>query len=159
MAEGAELCYGLAEWKLPRVQWLREQLHYLAEFTPAQREEAQRPGGLVFTKMTLRQQQAYLAHSWANVGLDELAGWTLRVEYTLPGQFQWVLPGWRKYLPSRVREQTPMAALQAARRLDPDVPEAQIVPTQLDLAICYAPAGDNPPRARVARSGSNGMAP
>ena len=39
------------------------------------------------------------------------------------------------------------------------VTEAQIVPTRLDLTICYAPAGDDPPRARVARSDADGSVP
>jgi hypothetical protein len=157
MAEGAERCYGLAEWELPRVTWLREQLRYLAGFTPAQRQEMQSPAGLSFRKMTLPQQQQFVALSWFSRSLEELAGWTLRVQYILPGGFEWFQPGWRHNLPPRVRETTRMAALQAARRIDPDLTEAQIVPTRLDLFVCYAPAGDDPPRARMVRSGSNGF--
>jgi RNA polymerase sigma-70 factor (ECF subfamily) len=159
MAEGAELCYGLAEWKLPRDSGLREQLHYLAEFTPDQRREMQTRNGLAFTRMTVKQQQQFVTLSWATVSLEEFAGWTLRVQYTLPGEFEWVQPGWRKHVPSRVRERTPLAALQAARRLEPEVNESQIVPTRRDLAICYAPAGDNPPQARVVHCGYNRFDP
>jgi hypothetical protein len=157
MAEGAERCDGLAEWELPRVKHLREQLRYLAGFTPAQRQEMQSPAGLAFRKMTLPQQQQFVALSWFNRSLEEFAGWTLRVQYILPGGFEWFQPGWRHNLPPRVRETTRMAALQGARRIDPNLTEAQIVPTRLDLFVCYAPAGDDPPRARMVRSGSNGF--
>jgi hypothetical protein len=51
-----------------------------------------------------------------------------------------------------VRERTQIAALQAARRIDPIVTEAQIVPTQLDLLFCYSHAGENPPWAQVMRA-------
>jgi hypothetical protein len=36
-----------------------------------------------------------------------------------------------------VRERTPEATLQAARRIDPSVESAQIAPTELALAVIY----------------------
>ena len=73
------------------------------------------------------------------------AGWAdaavLRVGYTLPGRYEWRETGWRKYIPSPVQEATQEAALQATRRLKPDVPAVEIVPTRLDLAVMYAPGG------------------
>jgi hypothetical protein len=160
MAEGARAIFGLAEWVLARNRNLRPHLRYLAQFSPAQRQEARSPAGLAFKRMTLQQQQGYLERvPGRKVELAEVAGYILRVDYTLPGEFQWLLPGWRRYLPSRVRERTQIAALQAAHRIDPNVPDEQIVPTRLDLIFLYAPAGENPPRAGVARSDSSGSAP
>ena len=57
----------------------------------------------------------------------------LRVAYTLPGGFQWKQPGSHWYFPSAVRESTRVAALQAARRIDPQATEEQIEPTRLDV--------------------------
>ena len=57
-AEGARLCFGLAEWDLAR--WRRFQrphLRFLAELTPEQRLEALSATGLLFTRMSLAQQQ------------------------------------------------------------------------------------------------------
>jgi hypothetical protein len=106
-----------------------------------------------------------------------LAGTALRVDYTQPGWFEWQ-PDWSlrwavrsasgregKWLSvPAVRERTREAALEALRRLDPQIraavratvqgwvergalplttalpsEEAQIVPTRLDLATIYIP--------------------
>jgi hypothetical protein len=158
MAEGARLCFGLEEWDLSRNRHLRPHLRYLASFTPAQRQQAQSPAGLPFAQMTLAQQQGFLTHvgGHPDYGLEELGKRILQVEYTQPGQFHWVLPGWRSYLRSRVRERTQAAALQAARRIDPSVPESQIVPTRLDVTILYAPADETAGGFKAARSDTSG---
>lgn len=116
-------------------------------FSPAQRQAALSPAGLAFTQMTLAQQQQFIAHvdSQGTVlqSLQELAEATLQVDYTLPGWFQWhaptdlLGPGWPPLRPAPVRERTREAALQAARRLDPGATDAQVVPTEADLAFIY----------------------
>ena len=100
MAEGARECYGLTEWNMARHGGLRPHLRFLAGFIPAQRQEAMSATGLLFTKMSLAQQQRYLALGLtgnALHSLDELSGATLRVEYTQPGGYQWGEPGWSGY--------------------------------------------------------------
>jgi hypothetical protein len=141
MAEGARACFGLTEWDLPRLGHVRPHLRFLAEFTPAQRQQAQALAGLPFTQMTLAQQQGYFARAFlhrSDTHLEDLARATLHVDYTLPGWFRWS-PSRREDRPWPVRERTPEAALQAARRLDPQVTEAQIVPSALDVTILYMP--------------------
>jgi hypothetical protein len=143
MAEGARACFGLNEWVLPRWKRIREQLRYLAEFTPDQRRQVQTPAGLLFSRMTLAQQRGYLArafHEGQNAHLDDLAEATLYVDYSLPGWFRWSPPPRvRAYRPSPVRERTQAAALQAALRIDPHVEEAHIVPTRLDMVFLFIP--------------------
>jgi Putative zinc-finger len=151
MAEGARDCYGLVEWDLARNRTLRPHLRYLTGFTSAQRQEAMSDAGLPFTKMSLAQQQGFLAYALIPQqpglsSLDELTGATLRVEYTQPGWFQsgdplgssyvggsnylqWVVPiepgpQGRRVLRPRVRERTREAALQTVRRIDPQIREA-----------------------------------
>jgi hypothetical protein len=144
MAEGARLCYGLVEWDLARSRVQRPHLHYLASFTPAQREEATRASGLPFTKMTLAQQQKFISYALGNLdgllqSLDELAGATLRVDYTVPGWYEWRVgrpdalqwvvplepgPEGRRALRGPVRERTREATLEAVRRFDPKLREA-----------------------------------
>jgi hypothetical protein len=73
--------------------------------------------------------------------LEELEGATLRVDYMVPGGFQWKVPGppwlqWtvlltpeptgRRVLLPPIRARTREAALAAARRLDPRLREAII---------------------------------
>jgi hypothetical protein len=100
--------------------------------------------GLPFTKMSLAQQQAFLTRALQGddkplQSLDELAGATLRVDYTLPGWYQWIKVGelravrWavavgqgKRVLMPPVRERTPEAALRTARQLFPPVTEAMI---------------------------------
>jgi hypothetical protein len=145
MAEGARDCWGLVEWELARGRKQRPHLRYLAQLTPAQRQEALGPTGLAFTRMSLAQQQQFISlmigsRTDAFQSLEELAGAALRVAYTQPGGFEWPGLGPAPVLafrPSPVRERTREAALAAARRLDPQVEPAQIVPTELALTILY----------------------
>src|SRR3989442_2181311 len=94
------------------------------------------PTGLSFTRMSLAQQQRYIALALEFdeeplQSLDELDGGVLRVDYVPPGWFEWAVPGpnWFRFAvpvePGRegrramapvVREQTRKAALAAARR-------------------------------------------
>jgi Putative zinc-finger len=144
MAEGARECWGLAEWDLVRKDCLRPHLRYLANFTPEQRQEALSSTGLAFPKMSLAQQQQFIANALYVHGeplrsLDELAGAVLRVDYTKPGWFEWraaalgpfrwmlpVEPGpqGRRVLRAPIRERTREAAWQAAGRAQSQVREA-----------------------------------
>jgi hypothetical protein len=134
MAEGARAIFGLAEWDVARSILQRPHLRYLATFTPAQRQEAVSPAGLLFTRMSLAQQQKFIASSlpgdWEGLqSLDELAGATLRVDYSLPGWYEWRPGSWFRWaMPTAdgkrvprppLRERTREAALQAARRYFP----------------------------------------
>jgi hypothetical protein len=162
MAEGARLCFGLAEWDVTRNLKLRSHLRFLAGFTPAQRQEAMSGTGLAFERMPLAQQQRFIALALPSdappfQSLDELAGATLRVDYTVPGGFEWRPdPAWLRWLkpvvPGRegtravrppVWERTRAAALQTARRLDPQIDAAQIVPTTLRCTFVYIPGLSN----------------
>jgi hypothetical protein len=144
MAEGAKECWGLVEWDLPRGN-LRESMRFLARCTPEQRQEAMSDRGLLFTRMSLAQQQRFIAlaidpEDTPIEAAEELADATLRVEYTQPGWFtwrvpglesfpgrdwlQWVIPlepgfGGRRVVRPQVRERTREAAIDAARRLAP----------------------------------------
>jgi hypothetical protein len=143
MAEGARLCQGLAEWDLGKNRSLRSHLRYLAGFTPAQRQEALSDEGLLFTRMPLGQQQQFIAMCLQEElplqSLDELAGATLRVDYSLPGEFEWQSPGpwWLQWVvplaPGRggarllrpcVRERTRPAALAKLRQIDAKIRKA-----------------------------------
>ena len=144
MAECATDCWGLKEWFLVRNGELRPHVRFLAEFTPAQRQEMLSAAGLPFTKMTLAQQQGFLTFALQGDetplrSLEELAGATLRVDYTMPGWYQWIKVGelravrWavavdqgRRVLMPPVRERTPEAALRTARKLFPPVTEAML---------------------------------
>jgi hypothetical protein len=153
MAEGARLCRGLAEWDLARRRTLRPHVRYLAQLSPAQRQAAQSVKGLPFTQLTLPQQQQFIALALGRgtdrvQSLEGLAGATLRVDYSLPGGFQWRRPAepsrspWQMLEPPPVRERTREAALLAARRINAQARDAQIAPTDLALSIIYAPAPD-----------------
>jgi hypothetical protein len=215
MAEGARDCFGLVEWDLARNRWLRPHLRYLAGFTPAQRQEAMRATGLAFTKMSLAQQQQFIAFAFPpdeepiqaavrGAGFDsprlleELKQGVLRVEYTQPGWFQWGNPAlsgqwfrWvvavepgprgRRVLRPPVRERTREAALQAVRRLDPQLREAavhqlslpgqtggaerpipleeQIFPSELGLTIVYIPGPSNGLLMRILNHGGPSWQP
>jgi hypothetical protein len=145
MGEGARDIWGLQEWTLPRHPGLRASLRFLAGFTPAQRLEAQSAAGLPFLKMPLAQQQRFLSLGLNSddeplESLDELAGATLRVDYSQPGWFQWgdsrhpgagvftrwvvpLEPGQRGRRMPRppVRARTKAAVLEAVRQLDPQL--------------------------------------
>jgi hypothetical protein len=137
MAEGARELWGLEEWDLARTSLARPHLRYVASLTPEQRREAMSAEALPFTKMTLSQQQRFIAlgvGGGALQSLEELTGAAFRVEYTQPGWFQWGAPGWsgystrwviplepdprgRRALRPPVRERTREAALEAVRRV------------------------------------------
>jgi hypothetical protein len=153
--------------------------------------------GLLFARMPLAQQQQFLAFAlqYSNEplrSLDELAGSTLRIEYTLPGRFQWGDPttwGYTRWVVPlepgpqgkrvprlAVQERTREAAIQALRRIDPQIREtllqwarrddprvdaappddaAQIFPTRLNLTFVYIPGDTNARGIHVIDSGSN----
>ena len=182
MAEGIRECWGLPEWDLARSEFVLANLRFLARLTPEQRQEAQSVHGLLFTRMSLAQQQAFFTRQLPGQpelhSLEELAGTALRVDYTQPDWFEWQpeMPSLRWAVRSApglkgrwltvpvVRERTREAALQALRRIDPQLreavdatlqamvdrgylssmtalppEEAQIVPTQLNLTTIYIP--------------------
>jgi hypothetical protein len=144
MAEGAREYWGLAEWDLVRTAgsvFMRQHLRALAAFTPPQRQEMLTPAGLPFVRMSLPQQQQFLASALEYDGtplqtLDDLAGATLRVSYTQPGWYEWRPPGpfWLRYVVALergkrvplppVRGRTREAVLQAVRGIDPQIREA-----------------------------------
>jgi RNA polymerase sigma-70 factor, ECF subfamily len=142
MAEGARDCWGLPEWRLPRSGILRGGLLHLARFTPEQRQEMMTPAGLPFSRMSLAQQQGFLARLRSPEPLqwpEDLAGATLRVQFTRPGWFTWRVPGFlgwiaplkplqegRRLFLQPVLEQTRERALQAARHLAPQISEAAL---------------------------------
>jgi hypothetical protein len=147
MGEGAKEYWGLKEWDLAQSAptsspaSIRPHLRALAAFTPAQRQEMLGPAGFPLARMSLAQQQQFIAFalefdSAPLQSLDELAGATLRVKYTQPGWFEWRPPGpwWLRFvvplergkrapLPA-VRERSREAALQSVRRMDPQIREA-----------------------------------
>jgi hypothetical protein len=139
MAEGARDCLGLEEWDLAHNGNLRPHLRYVATLTPEQRRMAMSAEGLPFTRMSLAQQQQFLAYAVGQPleSLDELAGAVLRVDYTHPGEFQWLPPEalrWimpvepgpqgRRALMPPIRARTREAVLQAVHQLEPQVREA-----------------------------------
>jgi hypothetical protein len=165
MAAGARECYGLVEWDLARSRGVRSHLRFLASLTPAQWREVTGKSGLAFADMTLPQQQQYLALAFGDrpgavESLAELKGAALQVDYTEAGGFEWRPPrsapppaprrGGRLDGPEReeiamepapVRERTREAALQAARRIDPQAAESQVRPTEPTLRIRYTLGG------------------
>jgi hypothetical protein len=145
MAEGARECFGLAEWELPRSDRLRPHLRFLASFTPAQRQEVVTLEGLPFTRMSLAQQQHFITEAtlFDPLSLEELAGASMRVDYSLPGEFQWGNPDlewhWSRWVVilehgrqgrwaprPLLRACTREAVMQAALRLDPKIREAAV---------------------------------
>jgi hypothetical protein len=144
MAEGAREYLGLAEWDVARDGLLRPHLRFLASLTPSQRQEATTAAGLLLTRMSLSQQQQFIAlgvRGGPLQSLNDLAGATLRVDYTRPGAFQWGEAGgsgfytrWvvplgpgprdqrvpRPPIVARTRDQ----ALAAVQRVDPRLREA-----------------------------------
>jgi hypothetical protein len=171
MAAGARSCFGLAEWDLACNRSARRHLQFLAGFTPEQRQAVASAAGLPFTRMSLAQQQQFIPlalgsqadHLPSLRALDRAA---MRVEYTLPGGFQWKAPPepdgpfWRSIAPAPVREQTREAAFQAARQIDPRAESVQVVPTELALTIMYPLGGPesgfrNPFVLRVDKDGNH----
>jgi hypothetical protein len=148
MARGARLLYGLAEWDVPRNRNIRPHLRNIAELTSAQQQQAKRAAGLPFRQLTLPQQQQFIVLSLGRRAeqvrsLDALASASLRVDYLPPGWYQWTppetpeTPHWHALLPVPVRERTPEAALQAARRIAPQSDASQIRPTEAVVTVAY----------------------
>jgi hypothetical protein len=142
MAEGARERLGLVEWDLARNTNLRTSLRFLAEFSPEQRRQTMSPSGLPFASMSLAQQQRFIGLTLLPEGaplgsLDELAGATLRVDYSQPGGFQWGNPvrneslRWvvrlddglqgRRALRPPVCARTREAVLEGVRQADPQI--------------------------------------
>jgi RNA polymerase sigma-70 factor (ECF subfamily) len=134
MAEGARADFGLVEWELARHPVLRPHLRDLARFTPEQRREAMSPTGLLFSRMSLEQQQLFLSRALRVTdpplhSLGELEGAFLLIDYTQPGWFEWVpnCPGpWQTWLmPVGADRRAPRPRVRARtkeevlRRLDP----------------------------------------
>jgi hypothetical protein len=145
MADGARELYALAEWDLACYKLQRPHLRFLASLSPEQRQAALGAGGLTFTKMSLAQQQQFITFALQHSShplqsLDELTGATLRVDYSLPGGYQWgdptnasytqwvvpIEPGPQgKRVPRPpVRGKTRQEALQALRQVDPQLRQA-----------------------------------
>jgi hypothetical protein len=178
VAQGARVLDGLLEWELPHEGSVRCYLQHLAQFTPAQRRQMQEGRGLPFGQMTLAQQQGFLALAFgsgaepvepfaalAPLRAEDLAGASMRVDYTTPGSFEWVSPlalaeespfGAELLLP-RVRERTPEAALQAARRTDPRATPQQVAASRLVLTILYLPGPTRPLTPGGLRAGRYGI--
>jgi hypothetical protein len=145
MSEGARECYGLLEWDLVSPARIRPHLRALAQLSPAQRQAAVSSSGLAFAKLPLRQQQliagvldGYIRAMGTR--LEELMGATLHLGYTQPGGFGFRLPNgpWKRPFPLLlVQDRTWAAALQAARRIDPQVAEAEILPTEPAVTLVY----------------------
>jgi hypothetical protein len=159
MAEGARELHGLAEWDLARRPNLRLHLRFLAQLLPAQRQEALGRAGLRFVKLSLPQQQQFLALAFSGSAdrlrsLDELSQATLRVDYSLPGAYEW-RPNGRPgspdqgllaFEPAAARAPTREAALQAARKIDPRALETQILATELAMTLEYSLGPGSPYR-------------
>jgi hypothetical protein len=83
--------------------------------------------------------------------LQALSEASLQVDYIVPGEFQWTPPAPnsspvpRLRQPSMVHARTRQAALLAAQRIDPQVTEAQIAPTELSLTLTYRLGGPRAP--------------
>jgi hypothetical protein len=152
MAEGARELHGLVEWDLARRRGLRPHLRFLAQLAPAQRQQALGRDGLPFTKLSLPLQQQFIAIAFGGSAdrlrsLEELAQTIMRVEYTLPGGFEWrpagrpgspaSPPGPPSFAPAPARGPTRAAVLEAARKIDPGASEAQILSSELALTVEY----------------------
>ena len=114
--------------------------------------------------MTLAQQQQYLALATGSrrTRSNPWTSWRapyLRVEYTLPGAFEWRGTGTRGTSAafSPARGSTPEQALQAALRIDAHAEPAQIVPTTLAMAFRFTMGTPKTGRyTRVIRADSHG---
>jgi hypothetical protein len=128
---------------------MRPHLRYVATFTPEQRRMALSAEGLLFTRMTLAQQQQFIAFGIQETSpgeppsLEELQRGSLRVDYSQAGAFQWGDPGiaftpaqWvvivdpgreGRWLPRpMLRGRTREAVMQAVRGLDPTIRERAV---------------------------------
>jgi RNA polymerase sigma-70 factor, ECF subfamily len=172
MAKGARECWGLLEWELPRNPYLRPHLRYLATLTPAQRQETLTSTGLPFSRMAIAQQQRFLANAFSDYPLwppirptEDLNGAVLRVDYTVPGWFQWGNPAfswhWSRYLvvvePGEhgrwmprppIRERTRDAAILAVRQVAKEI-RNRAIHTLRDLRGRQDPEPDAPWEAQI----------
>src|SRR5207244_9438415 len=93
MAEGARELSGLEGWDLTRRSELRPHWRFLASLPPEQLQLAQSAAGVPFTRMSLAQQQQFLAMLPAQLdpfrSLIDLGAASLQVAYTTPGEFEW----------------------------------------------------------------------
>jgi hypothetical protein len=143
IAEGAVRCYGIKGWGLARNAELRPHLRFLAALTPEQRRLALGAAGLPFRQMNAAQQQQYLSTGWKDSGgglePESLAEARFRVDFTLPGAFEWT-PGREGEFPGarRVRAVTRELALAAARQIDAAATAADILPTAAVLQVEYS---------------------
>jgi hypothetical protein len=166
VAEGAARCYGIRGWGLAASRQLRPHLRFLATLDPEQRQLAQSPADLPFRRLSPGQQQQFLSlalgggsglqmdpadrarllpmalvNSGNPIDPQALLGAHLRVDLSMPGQFEWVPEkgGARKKFPieRRVRAAGREQALAAARQRDPRATSAEIQPTVADLHVGY----------------------
>jgi hypothetical protein len=128
--------------------------------------------GLPFSRMSVAQQQRFLANVVSGHpleppvrSLEELARGTLRVEYTVPGWFQWGNPDlrwhWANYLVVTepgphgrwaprppIRERTREAVMQAVRRVDPQI-RSKVIHVMRDKRGHQDPEPDTPWEAQI----------
>jgi hypothetical protein len=77
----------------------------------------------------------------ASFDLSEIAGSTVRLDYTLPGAFEWRpaegpnAPSWKQLLPPPVRAASRAAALAAARQAEPRATDEELKATELALTL------------------------
>src|SRR5262249_46479901 len=87
-------CHGLRGWGLATNLNLRKHMRFLATLDPEQRRLAQSPADLPFRQLNLSQQQQFLAvASGASddpIAPEALLAARLRVDLSMPGQFEWV---------------------------------------------------------------------
>jgi hypothetical protein len=171
MAEGVQVLFGLAEWNLAANRSLRPHWRFLAGLTPAQRQAAVSAPGLSFPRLSISQQQQFIVLALGSqvdqlTSLEGLPGASLRVDYVLPGQFEWnpprdpEAPFWRGLMPSPARDGTPERVLQAARRIDARAEAAQVVPSQMALTVIYTlgdPEFASPFVLRVNKDGNSSV--
>jgi len=170
MAEGAKECWGLKEWDLARSKHLRAHLRFLAHLTPEQRREAMLPAGLAFTRISLPQQQGFLALTLGaratelKVDLHDLASATLHVDYKVPGGLQWLAPEQPGLPPQLVPrpalpESHRQGALENARRFNDQRPEEELLARlqpEWDLEFTYT-IGRSKEREIRRRANTNGV--
>jgi hypothetical protein len=162
MADGARRCWGIAEWEIARYKPLRLHLRFLAALSSDQRREAFQSAGLPFGRLTLPQQQQFIrlalegSADSLDLGLDALAGATVRVGYRRPGWFHHSgAEGIQAPMPARaarlhaIAEPTRAAALATTRTIDPQITEAEIVTARdPEITVLYTVGGDESPVAQ-----------
>jgi hypothetical protein len=156
MADGARALYGLAEWDFVR-QVPRPHLRFLASLTPLQRRQVAAEPGLAFDQMTLPQQQSFLklalggSTDLAKPTPEELTVISVRASLTPANGFRWNPPfkgppNPNAIGPPPVFGPTRESTLAAARRIDPSVTDAQILPGPMELHVRYALGNPGAPK-------------